>query len=182
MKPFPGFQIYPLSNPSSQCAAYSQTWLACSLLAGAPVMNLTLLSNGVIMSSIQRTAGGPTAQSLSANGMQINGAPIQMNNATWVSVMLRLYYLRTGYYYMTSKNPHHAMACHMAGRELLYLEPEEGLYRVRDRSAFCTAAAWWYEDRTGSKTNTEFKIYAVTPGGAAGRSTTRSRRMIGTHR
>jgi len=181
--PFPGAKTFPLSNPASQCAAFSQSWLVFSFLHGAPVTNLTLMNNKTIMNSIQATAGGPSATALPANGLQINGTPVVLNNHNWTTIFQRLMVCQTGAYYLTSKNPHHAMACWMQGGGAYYLEPEEGLFWIANRSAFPSAAATWYAARTGSPTNTEFKIHAVTSAGSTSRSTTAPRRaMMGRQR
>jgi hypothetical protein len=159
-----GQQIFPLQNPQQTCAAYSQTWLALSLLSGGPLTNPGIISNQVLMSTVQSTAGQPTAVSLNADGMAIIGNPVVMNNVRWFDAFGAVARSGPGYYYITVKNPHHAMACHIDGQKVVhYLEPEIGLYKFSNLGVFVTGAKGWYAARSGQDTNQEFKIYCVGP-------------------
>ena len=178
-----GTQIFPLQNPQGTCAAYSQSWLAFSLMGGAPVTKPGMIHNQRIMSEVQTTAGGSSVNSLLMNGMSVVGNPIVMGNTDWTSAFKRLAECSPGHYYLTIKNPHHGMACIIEDHNMLYyLEPEVGLYQFKDLGVFVSGAASWYQQRTGASTNTEFKIYQVTPTGTNTPSTTGKRTLIGTHR
>ena len=183
--PFPGgFRIFPLQNPQATCAGYSQTWLALSLMGGAPVLNPGLIGNQLLMTKVHATAKQPTVGSLDANGMAIVGSPVVLNNALWKDAFWRLARGGSGcYYYLTVKNPHHAMACYLDRRNTVYyLEPEDGLSWFPSLVTFVAGAATWYEDRCGQPTNQEFKIYQVAPDGTQQLPATKPRPIIGSHR
>jgi len=175
--------IFALQNPQSTCAAYSQTWLALSLIGNGPLTNLGMIGNQALMSAVQATAGQATAVSLAANGMTIVGAPVVLNNALWKDAFGRLAQCSPGYYYLTVKNPNHAMACCIDSHNAIhYLEPEDSLSRFPDLGTFVVGAAAWYLNRTAQATNQEFKIYQVAPAGTQQASSTTPRPVIGAHR
>jgi hypothetical protein len=158
-----GQQIFPLQNPQGTCAGYSQTWLALSLLGGAPLLNPGIIANQVWMSKVQETAGDATAISLNADGMAIIGNPVVENNVRWFDAFSALAKSGSGFYYLTIKKPTHAMACHIDGDTIHYLEPEIGLYKFTKRGLFVMGARAWYANRSGKPTNLQFKIYSVGP-------------------
>jgi hypothetical protein len=139
------------------------TWLALSLMGGGPLLNPGIISNQVWMSKVQKTAGSATAISLNADGIAIIGNPAVMNDVRWFDAFSALATSGSGYYYLTIKNPTHAMACYIDGETIHYLEPEIGLYKFSKPGTFVMGAKTWYANRSGQATNQQFKIYEVGP-------------------
>jgi|GEM_PF-6689603 len=156
--------LAPLSNPKARCAAYSQTWLAISLIQGNPVTKVDLLQkNSSIMGTIQTTAGQASATSLDENGMAIISTSIH-NNVAWSVPLQALFNATDGFYYLTIKYGagganRHAMAAHKNGGSVHFVEPETGLYQLGQ--ADLQHLANWYTNTCGLPTVFEFKIYKV---------------------
>jgi hypothetical protein len=156
--------LAPLSNPKQHCAAFSQTWLAISLIQNKPVTKVTMLQkDNSTMGSIQSTAGQASATSLDANGMSITSTSI-FQSVAWSVPLQSLFNAANGFYYLTIKYGaggagRHAMAAHVQNGVIHYLEPETGLYQLA--GANLTDLANFYVGRIGSATVFEFKIYKV---------------------
>jgi hypothetical protein len=156
--------IAPLQNPKSHCAAFSQTWLALSLIQGNPVTKVALLQkDGSLMGTVQNTAGQASVTSLDENGMSITSTSIH-NNVGWATPLQALFNASNGFYYLTIKYgpggaSRHAMAAHVNNGSIHYLEPEIGLYQLTNANVQDLAA--WYASRIGQATVFEFKIYKV---------------------
>jgi hypothetical protein len=164
--PLPGAaqELFTTNNSSGTCAAFSQTWLVLSLIQGKPLEKGGIVQSQGLMKDIQDDgSGGPSLDALKKNGVAVSGSVIVLNNAAWSAIFQRLTTCPSGYYYITMKSPHHANACCISNGEFYYLEPEVGCYKFSDAGSLTSNLPGWYQSRTGQSTNTEFKIYPVSP-------------------
>lgn len=155
-----GDLLFTTDNEGKTCAAYSQIWLALSLIQGAPVTNPGVIQVKGYMKKIQAVAGQPSVFSLADNGMEIEGQ-ITMQNVTWVKAFFQLSGVGDGFYSLTIKgtNFRHAIAFCCQGNTTYYLEPQHGLYKFTDLGAFVLGTTNWYSKYSSSVD--EFKIYKV---------------------
>ena len=176
--PLPGAaqELFTTNNSIAACAAFSQTWLALSIIGNRPLTDPGIVQNQTMMKSIQTgtgvgrrassppttPAGGPSQTTLAANGFTV-GNQVVLQNATWAAIFQQVAARPAGYYCISMKNPGHANACYIAANgEIYYLEPEVGCYKYANAGTFTGNMPGWYQARTGQTTNTEFKIYAVS--------------------
>jgi hypothetical protein len=184
--PLPGAKrIFETNNEAGTCAAYSQTWLALSVIGKRPLENPGIVQSMGLMKQVQQLgAGGSSLEALSRNGMTADPL-ITLQNATWNAIFHWLAQCPAGMYYITMKNPHHANACCITNGKIYYLEPQVGLFTYADADALKLNLPTWYIQQTKSSTNTEFKIYKVKATSTWKPAQPRGRRGsigIGTHR
>lgn len=161
--PLPNAQeIFTTNNELGTCAAFSQTWLALSMIQGGPLQNPGIVQNQGLMKKVQASgSGAPSTNALKDAGLAIKHCLV-LANKPWSAIFLALAGYPDGYYYITMKKPTHANACCVKGGHFYYLEPQVGCYRYDDRSKLAGNLPGWYLRQTGSPGNSEFKIYTVT--------------------
>lgn len=159
-------KLFSLNNRRAICAAYAQNWLVMSLAAGRPhQQKSSILHNEGMMAKMyqQHGMGGSSANALPAVGLRIveknpNGKEIA--GQTWADTMSKLT-RKSGHYYMTMKNPMHAMACIVQGGTVYYLEPQLGLFKMHKNRLANWAEATYAGDFRIASAASRYKRYRV---------------------
>jgi hypothetical protein len=149
-------------HDGGRCAAYSQTWLALSLIRnGNPVRNLDF-DNNPMMAEIQPIAGRRTVEALRTAGLGWYGYQ-ERANLNLSDLLAWIALSAPGYYYVTIKygdGTGHANAYYKGENQILYLEPNIGLIECNHIGYFAQGMMEHYRPLYGRDPQINlFKVY-----------------------